>query len=352
MIFMSRLGLLFLVCALALSLPSGQAATGPDDVVRVGPGIKPPRLLHKVEPEYSPLARADHIQGTVVFQVVVNEKGRLADISVLSPLGYGLDERAQTAIETWEFAPGTRDDKPVKILATIEVNFRFLDVWFDEKAERRRTSFNIAVQTLHRTNATVKAVDGAVTSMRELSRKNFSAAMYALGLMEIGGDHVIADPEGGLALVRMAADKNYGPALYEIGVRRIEGRDLPKDVEKGLAEMRQAATLGSQQAQFHLGSRYEQGIGVPRELDRARRYFRLCAVQGVAQCQYRLGRLLFDEEDRLERDYVQAVALFQLAGENGVQDAKAIASRETANLTPAQSKWVSTLRTQLLRKQD
>ena len=45
-------------------------------------------------------------------------------------------------------------------------------------------------------------------------------------------------------------------------------------------------------------------------------------------CQYRLGRLLLDAPDRPERDYVQAVALLQLAGEQGLQDAKNIASRE------------------------
>jgi TonB family protein len=312
--------------------------------------VRPPRLLHKVEPEYSPLARADQVQGTVVFQLVVNEKGRATDITLLSPLGYGLDERAQAAIETWEFAPGTRGGKPVKILATVDVNFRFPQVWFDAKAERQRTLFNIALHSLNRANATAAAVAGAVKDMQELSRQKFPPAMCALGLMEANGDRVAADPQDGLALIQKAAAKNYGPALYEIALRRMEGRDLEKDVEKGLEEMRQAATLGSPQAQFHLGGRYEKGIGVPREIDRARRYFRLCAVHGVAQCQYRLGRLLFDEEDRPERDYVQAVALFQLATEKGLPEAAGAASREAANLTPAQVKWISTLKTQLLQK--
>ena len=151
-------------------------------------------------------------------------------------------------------------------------------------------------------------------------------------------------------MIQKAAAKDYGPAVYEIALRRIEGRDLSKDIEKGLEEMRQAATMGSPQAQFYLGNRYEKGDGVPREFDRARRYFRLCAVQGVATCQYRLGTLLLDAPDRPERDYVQAVALFQLAGEQGVKEAKEIASKEAANLTPAQNNWVNTLKTQLVRK--
>jgi TonB family protein len=124
----------YLVLAL-FAQPSldAQVLDGLEDAIRIGPGVTPPPLLHKVEPEYSPDARADHIQGTVVLLLAVNEKGRPTGISVISPLGFGLDKRAQAAVETWEFAPGTKDGRPVKILATVEVNFRFPQLWFDEK---------------------------------------------------------------------------------------------------------------------------------------------------------------------------------------------------------------------------
>jgi TPR repeat protein len=281
---------------------------------------------------------------------VVNEKGRPTEIVVISPLGFGLDERAQAAVETWEFAPGVKDGRAVKILATVEVNFRYPTLWFDEKGERRRTSFNVALQNLTRANASAASVDRAVKSIQDLSRQGFPAAMYMVGIWETKGEHGTNDPTDGLALIQKAASKNYGPALYEIALQRIHGQDRPNDIEKGLEEMRQASILGSSQAQFYLGNRYEKGNGVPREPERARGYFRLCAAQGVAMCRYRLGSLLLDTPDRPERDYVQAVALLQLAGEEGLQEAKDIATRETANLTPAQANWVNTLKTQLARK--
>jgi TPR repeat protein len=59
---------------------------------------------------------------------------------------------------------------------------------------------------------------------------------------------------------------------------------------------------------------------------------------------------LFDAPDRPERDYVQAVAWFQLAGEQGIPEAKDIASKEAATLTSAQLNWVTTLKAQLVRK--
>ena len=344
------IGILSLLSLFAGRCLNAQASSGLDGAIRIGPGVTPPRLLHKVEPEYSPGARADHIQGTVVLELAVDEQGRPTGITVISPLGFGLDERAQSAVEKWRFAPGMKDGKPVKILATVEVNFRFPEIWFGEKAERERTSFNVALETIKRSDSSDKALDRAVKSIQDLSRQKFPPAMYLVGIWETAGEHVTQDAADGLALIQKAAAKNYGPAMYETAIRQIEGRDLPKDSENGLETMRQASVLGSAQAQFYLGNRYEKGDGLPRELDRARRYFRLCAARGVAQCQFRLASLLFNAPNRPERDYIQAVAWFQLAGDQGITDAKEIALMEVAKFTTAQTNWLTTLKAQLVQK--
>jgi TPR repeat protein len=158
------------------------------------------------------------------------------------------------------------------------------------------------------------------------------------------------DPASGLVLLQKAADKDYGPAIYEVALRRFEGRDLPKDPDKALSEMIAASILGSAQAQYYLGHRFEKGLDVPVDLPRARRSFNLCATQGIAACQIRLARLILEMPDRRERDYVQAVAWLQLADEQKNPEAHALAFQETAKLTPAQSKWVDSLKPQLVRK--
>ena len=316
----------------------------------MGPGVTPPRLLRSKEPEYSPDARAEHIQGTVVLQLVVSDQGRPTKITVLSPLGYGLDEQAEAAVKTWEFAPGMKDGKPVNILATVQVNFRFPSVWFDEKAERERTSYNVARENLRNPQSGPVTVDKAIKTMQDLARQKFPPAMYVVGLWEMDGEHLAKDPEDGLALIQKSAAMDFGPALYIVALRRIEGQDQPQDVEKGLAQMGHAAEQGSTQAQFYLGNRYEKGDGVPLDLGQARRFFRLCAADGVAMCQYRLGGLLINEPGRTEDDYAQSVALFQLAAEQGLQQAKDLASQETAKLTKAQSELVGTLKRQLVHK--
>ena len=95
-------------------------------VFRIGGGVSSPRLLHKVEPEYSEEARKAKYQGTVMLAVEVWEDGVAHNIRVLRSLGLGLDEKAMQAVTQWRFAPGKKDGKPVKVAAQIQVSFRLL----------------------------------------------------------------------------------------------------------------------------------------------------------------------------------------------------------------------------------
>jgi TonB family protein len=97
-----------------------------DGIYSIGGGVTAPTLIFKVEPEYSEEARKAKFQGTVVLYVVVNEKGMPQDLKVMRTLGLGLDEKAIDAVKQWRFRPGYLNGKPVKVAATIEVNFRLL----------------------------------------------------------------------------------------------------------------------------------------------------------------------------------------------------------------------------------
>ena len=312
--------------------------------IRVGPGVTPPHLVRKVEPEYSPLAHADHIQGTVVLQLVVSTKGRAADIQVISPLGYGLDESAIAAIQKWEFVPGHKNSVAVPVRATITVNFRFVGTGFDEANERRRTEYNVALQSLIRDKGPTR--DRAVEKVLKLARENFPGALYLVGVWETTGEAapaVVQNPVAGWTKIEQAAKKNYGPAIYRVAKRGLD--DTPGN-EKNWDNIRRAAVLGSREAQYFLGDRYQKGMGVEVSADRAKNYFRLCAAGGVAQCQDRLARLLFDAPDRPDYEYEQALAWFGLAADQGIAGDREVVDRETASLTPAQSKTIATLKRQ------
>jgi TonB family protein len=94
--------------------------------LKVSKDITAPKLLTKVEPQYSDDARAAKIAGQVTLTVVIDTDGRAKDMLVVGSMGYGLDEKAVEAVNQWTFQPGTRGGQPVPVQAQIEINFRLM----------------------------------------------------------------------------------------------------------------------------------------------------------------------------------------------------------------------------------
>jgi TonB family protein len=107
---------------------AGCAATNPPagGAYKPGNGVTEPKVLQRVEPAYSEEARKAKWQGTVIVSLVVDEKGKATNVTVVRPLGLGLDEKAIEAVKKWVFAPGTKDGKPVPVTAQIEITFNLL----------------------------------------------------------------------------------------------------------------------------------------------------------------------------------------------------------------------------------
>jgi len=93
-------------------------------VYRVGGGVSAPRILYRVEPEFSEEARKNKWQGVVLLRVIIGADGLPKNIKVQRALGMGLDEKAVEAVKQWRFKPGQRDGKPVPVVVSMEVSFR------------------------------------------------------------------------------------------------------------------------------------------------------------------------------------------------------------------------------------
>ena len=347
------------VSLLALTVvPVGFGAPGLDaetqepdsDVVRIGPGVTPPSLVSKVEPEYSAAAREERIQGMVVLEVIIDRQGMPRDLALLSPLGFGLDEKALTSVAQWRFKPATKDGKPVRCWAMVEVNFRLQGISFDTAGEVRRTEFNTLVSRMNR-ERDGKPTNQDVKTMQELAKHKLPAAECAIGMWELNGDALPKDVSDGLARIQRAAKKNYGPALFVLANAQWRGDLLPKDAEKGLSLMREAAVLGSVDAQFTLGKMYERGDGVAVDLDRAKRYYRLCAASGTPQCQFQIGRLLLNSPQSSEADRLQGIAWLELAEGHNLALARGVAEPAAAKLSGEEEAQVARFKGQLERRQ-
>jgi TonB family protein len=99
----------------------------PEGGYRVGNGVTAPRLIHRVDLDYSDEALKARLVGTVLLSVVVGTDGKARDLHVVRSLGLGLDERAISAVSKWQFEPGVKDGQPVNVVAQIETNFSLVD---------------------------------------------------------------------------------------------------------------------------------------------------------------------------------------------------------------------------------
>jgi TonB family protein len=105
-----------------------QSQTGPSEgpVYNVGPGVSPPQIISKREPEYTEEARRERISGSVLLAAIISTEGIPSAVSVRRSLGGGLSDRAVEAVKTWRFRPGMKDGKAVAVKVTVEVHFRLM----------------------------------------------------------------------------------------------------------------------------------------------------------------------------------------------------------------------------------
>ncbi|MGI8988678.1 MAG: TonB family protein [Bryobacteraceae bacterium] len=93
-------------------------------VYKMADGITPPKVLHKVDPDYTEDARDAKIQGTVLLSVEITPDGTAQNVQVQRGIDAGLDNNAVSAVRQWRFQPGMKDGQAVTVAAAIEVNFR------------------------------------------------------------------------------------------------------------------------------------------------------------------------------------------------------------------------------------
>jgi TonB family protein len=90
---------------------------------RVGGDVSAPGIVHRVEPQYPPGARALGVQGTVLLQALIRKDGSTEILRVVRGLQAGLTDSAVDALRQWRFKPGARGGEPVDVSVNLEVNF-------------------------------------------------------------------------------------------------------------------------------------------------------------------------------------------------------------------------------------
>ena len=110
----------------ATAAPLAPKREGPRAPVRVGGRVKEPRLITRIEPIYPALARQTHMQGSVVIEAIIDERGDVVEMKVVSgpPL---LIQSAMDAVRRWKYEPTYLNEEPVPVQLNVTVTFRLND---------------------------------------------------------------------------------------------------------------------------------------------------------------------------------------------------------------------------------
>ncbi|MAQ87249.1 MAG: energy transducer TonB [Candidatus Marinimicrobia bacterium] len=85
----------------------------------------PPVAMSPIRPKYPEIAQEAGIEGVVVVQAFIDEKGRVKETLILKGVpNTGLDEAAMEAIRKTKFRPAKQRERAVGVWISIPVNFR------------------------------------------------------------------------------------------------------------------------------------------------------------------------------------------------------------------------------------
>ena len=100
------------------------AHPGADSIAaQIPPDAANSLLIERVEPQYPDQARLSHIQGPVVLQIEVNEKGTVQQVRALSG-DPQLVKAASDAVQHWRFKPYTSRGQALNFQTQVTVDFK------------------------------------------------------------------------------------------------------------------------------------------------------------------------------------------------------------------------------------
>ena len=108
----------------AASLPATPAAKAPSsELLEVPEDFADDQIVHRVHATYPKQARARKLHGTVVLEAIVNKKGAVDSLQLVSgdPL---LAQAAADAVKQWRYKPYLHNNEPTEFQTRITIDFK------------------------------------------------------------------------------------------------------------------------------------------------------------------------------------------------------------------------------------
>jgi periplasmic protein TonB len=90
--------------------------------ITIGGNVQQAKAIDRVQPQYPAIAKAAHVQGTVVLHAIIAKDGTVQQLQLMSgpPL---LVNAAMEAVRQWRYQPTLLNGEPVEVDTTIQVVF-------------------------------------------------------------------------------------------------------------------------------------------------------------------------------------------------------------------------------------
>lgn len=102
--------------------PPGPGTSG-TAAMRMTGNIAPPVKVHSPTPRYTEEGRQSRVQGVVILEAIIDDKGNVDSVKVLKGLPHGLSESAVETARQWKFRPATMEGKPVAVFFNLTIRF-------------------------------------------------------------------------------------------------------------------------------------------------------------------------------------------------------------------------------------
>ncbi len=94
----------------------------PVQPMRVHAGMQAPVKVINVDPIYPTIAQTARVQGVVILEAIIDERGAVKSVSVLRSIAL-LDRAAEDAVRQWRFTPARLNGEAVPVVMTVTVMF-------------------------------------------------------------------------------------------------------------------------------------------------------------------------------------------------------------------------------------
>ena len=94
------------------------------DLVELGADVIPPKRISGETAGYPARAQKAHMQGLVVVEMIVTEKGEPTDLRVVESAGETLDQAVIDAVKTWRFEPAQKQGLKVRVRWPVRQRFQ------------------------------------------------------------------------------------------------------------------------------------------------------------------------------------------------------------------------------------